>query len=701
MAHLAPVQLNSKRRRMVMAMPPPPSPSALTLVKALISLARVVSTCGKPKVCQKRNASNLVRRIDLLVPFLEEISESPRPIPPSTVMAFRELHGVMQRAAMLLDECRESSCFWLLLEQETYCQQFHELTQSLGSALDPIPLALLDLSDEVYEQTVLVRLQVQRARLSLDPAELQLREDIISLIKLVESKAVPDIVSVRNLFTRLLLLSVTDCQTEVHRLEEMSLEVNRVDTNTKTKTENGFASLMSFVRYGKCLLYSAVVADQEADTEGSRNKAMTNGGHQQSEEVSTSGRTGESGVLICPPDEFLCPVTLDVMRDPVIVATGQTYDRASIARWFEGGHVTCPKSGQKLAHKNLIPNYALRSLIVQWCEDNDVEFEKRESKSKKGAGLGLVAYTGAALEATRLTASFLVDKLATGSVEIQKQVAYELRLLAKCGMENRMCIAEAGGIPHLVPLLSSSDPKTQEHAVTAMLNLSILPDNKKLIISAGGLDPIIEVLKSGRTMESRENAAATLFSLSVRDELKVQIGSNLDAIPYLVALLREGSVRRGKKDAATALFNLAVYNGNKPKIIEAGAVPTLVGLLKSESESIADDCLAVLALLAGVPEGVAAIVATTAIPTLVSLMRSGSPKGKENSTAVLLALSRSGEEKVIQAVLQISTTVPSLYSLLTMGTLRAKRKAGSLLKVLHRWEQQTSTTRNRAHSAYM
>ena len=261
MAHLAPVQLNSKRRRIVMAMPPPPSPSALTLVKALISLARVVSTCGKPTVCQKRNASNLVRRIDLLVPFLEEIRESQRPIPPSTVMAFRELHGVMQRAAMLLDECRESSCFWLLLEQETYCQQFHELTQSLGSALDPIPLELLDLSDEVYEQTVLVRMQVQRARLSLDPAELQLREDIISLIKHVESKAVPDIVSVRNLFTRLHLFTVRDCQVEVHRLEEMSLEVNRGDTNTKTKTENGLASLMTFVRYGKCLLYSAVVAD--------------------------------------------------------------------------------------------------------------------------------------------------------------------------------------------------------------------------------------------------------------------------------------------------------------------------------------------------------------------------------------------------------------------------------------------------------
>ena len=49
-----------------------------------------------------------------------------------------------------------------------------------------------------------------------------------------------------------------------------------------------------------------------------------------------------------PPQEFRCP-TLELMRDPVVASSGQTYDRESITRWFGSGKSTCPKTGQVLA----------------------------------------------------------------------------------------------------------------------------------------------------------------------------------------------------------------------------------------------------------------------------------------------------------------------------------------------------------------
>lgn len=674
---LAPVQIN-KRRRPVIAMPPPPSPSALSLVRALVSLSRLVATGDKPRGCQKRNASNITRRIELLSPFFEEIQESRPPLPPSAVLAFRELHMLMQRASMLLDACMESSSFWLLMQHESYAQQFQELTQNMGSALQAIPFELLDLSDEVREQTELVRMQVLRAKLCIDPAEIRLLGDVGSFLQQVERKEAPDRFQLQKLFSRLQLLSARDCEVEIQRLEEAGT-LTRNDTNTSTL--NGLPSLISFVRYAKYVLYSTESSKQQ---EVSQSEAAA--GSRVCGEVSTTGRDAERSLLLCPPDEFLCPISLDLMRDPVIVATGQTYDRTSISRWLDAGNQTCPKSGQKLTHVSLIPNYALRSLISQWCEDNNVPFERTDGRSKKGTGADNIASTRAALEATKLTAAFLVGKLITGTPEVQKQIAYELRLLAKCGMENRMCIADAGGIPLLVPLLSSSDPRTQENAVTALLNLSIYESNKNVIMAARALDPIIEVLKAGQSMESRENAAATLFSLSVVDDLKVQIGNKPDAIPALCALLRDGSARRGKKDAATALFNLAVYHGNKLKIIAAGAVPVLVSLLHDDTGALADDCLAVLALLAAFTDGVVAISETDPIPVLVNLLRSGTPKAKEHAVAVLLALCKTADTKIVNCVLQISTAVPSLYNVLTMGTPRAKRKARSLLKLLHRWE---------------
>lgn len=657
----------------MLALPPPPTPTAKSLVKALVSLAKAVAASQKPKVCQNRNATNIVRRIELLTALFEEIRDSDRPVPPSVVIAFREMHGFMQRVWLLLEECTEKSSFWLLMEQETYSQYFHELTQSLGTTLSSIPLDLLPLTEEAMEQTVLVRAQVLRARLSLNPVELQLREDVINALKRVEMKRKPLILEFLRLFSALQLLCAADCETEIRRLEEISIEEGRKDD---LKTQQGLVSLINFVRYGKYVLYSGNF--EGADDEDSQTSSR-NGG-----DVSTD-KQDENVPMLSPPVEFLCPITLDLLRNPVIVATGQTYERSSITKWIEAGHSTCPKTGQKISHNNLIPNYALKSLISQWCEDNNVPFENEGIcvVSKKGAGIQHVTSSGAALEAMKLTATFLIEKLATGNEHVQKQVVRELRLLSKAGTDNRICIAEAGCIRLLLPLLASSDAKTQEHAVTTLLNISIVDVNKTKIVAAGALDLIIAVLKSGHTLEARENAAATLFSLSVSDEVKVQIGSKFDAIPSLVTLLREGSAQRGKKDAASALFNLAVYHGNKAKIIAAGAVPTLVSFLADESATVADACAAVLALLATLPEGIDAMRDAAAISVLSSLLRHGTPKGQEYSASVLLAMCRTRDKAIINEVIHHQTSiVPCLYHLLTTGTVRAKRKSTSLLRLL-------------------
>ncbi|KAG0447790.1 hypothetical protein HPP92_028154 [Vanilla planifolia] len=64
------------------------------------------------------------------------------------------------------------------------------------------------------------------------------------------------------------------------------------------------------------------------------------------------------------PDDFRCPISLEVMSDPVIVASGHTFDRSSIQRWLDSGHRTCPVTKLPLSPCSpLIPNYALRSLI--------------------------------------------------------------------------------------------------------------------------------------------------------------------------------------------------------------------------------------------------------------------------------------------------------------------------------------------------
>ena len=49
---------------------------------------------------------------------------------------------------------------------------------------------------------------------------------------------------------------------------------------------------------------------------------------------------------------FFCPVSLELLKDPVVVRTGQTYERASVEDWIQRGGRTCPATGQPLAEAN-------------------------------------------------------------------------------------------------------------------------------------------------------------------------------------------------------------------------------------------------------------------------------------------------------------------------------------------------------------
>ena len=70
---------------------------------------------------------------------------------------------------------------------------------------------------------------------------------------------------------------------------------------------------------------------------------------------------GEFAVEI--PDGFECPVTTDLMEDPVIAADGHSYEQAAIKQWLSGGRRISPMTGEKLHHTLLTPNHALRKAI--------------------------------------------------------------------------------------------------------------------------------------------------------------------------------------------------------------------------------------------------------------------------------------------------------------------------------------------------
>ncbi|KAK3419431.1 hypothetical protein EUGRSUZ_H05037 [Eucalyptus grandis] len=377
------------------------------------------------------------------------------------------------------------------------------------------------------------------------------------------------------------------------------------------------------------------------------------------QDFSVSSRTLEKLPSLSIPHEFLCPITLEIMTDPVIVATGQTYERESIQKWLDSNHRTCPKTGQILRHLLVVPNYALRNLILEWCEKNDFELPRKAiSVGSDGSSSELVKQI-----------SCLVQDLSSSQLNARRHAILELRTLSKDNPDNRILIANMGGVTPLVQLLSFPDSKIQEHAVTALLNLSLNNANKRVIAREGAIPAIIDILQNGMD-EAWENSAAALFSISMLDENKVLVGS-ANGIPPLVDLLKNGTVQ-GKKDAATALA------------IKAGAIPPLLDLLEDQNLGMIDKALLLLWLLASHPEGRGELGRLSLIKTLVEIIKNGTPRNKECATSVLLELGLHNSSFVL-ASLQYGV-YEHLVDIARNGTNRGQRKAYSLLQHMSKCE---------------
>ncbi|KAL3820810.1 hypothetical protein ACJIZ3_006715 [Penstemon smallii] len=285
------------------------------------------------------------------------------------------------------------------------------------------------------------------------------------------------------------------------------------------------------------------------------------------------------------------------------------------------------------------------------------------------------------------TVKLCIDGLQSSSIAVKRSAAAKLRLLAKNRADNRALIGESGAVPALIPLLRCSDSMTQEHAVTALLNLSLHESNKNLITNAGAVKSLIYVLKTG-TETSKQNAACALLSLALVDENRMSIGA-CGAIPPLVALLVNGS-NRGKKDALTTLYKLCSVRLNKDRAVCAGVVRPLVGLVGEHESGLAEKAMVVLSSLAGFEIGRDAIVEEGGIAALVEAIEDGSDKGKE--FAVLTLLQLCGESVRNRGLLVREGGIPPLVAFSQNGTAKAKHKAETLLGYLREPRQEASSS---------
>ena len=78
------------------------------------------------------------------------------------------------------------------------------------------------------------------------------------------------------------------------------------------------------------------------------------------------------------PDYFQCPISRELMSDPVITSDGYSYQRDSILEWFARGKRRSPVTNLELGNRKIISNVSLRHAIDAYKRDM-----KKASKTKE------------------------------------------------------------------------------------------------------------------------------------------------------------------------------------------------------------------------------------------------------------------------------------------------------------------------------
>ncbi|KIE04381.1 hypothetical protein NF27_IE00170, partial [Candidatus Jidaibacter acanthamoeba] len=99
-----------------------------------------------------------------------------------------------------------------------------------------------------------------------------------------------------------------------------------------------------------------------------RNKAGQRSKHQEIKQVAHI----QSKELFDIPEEYCCPITSQIMMEPVIIDSGETYEREAIIKWLKQNN-TDPRTNTQLRTKNFIENRSIKRSIVTFLDKHSYE----------------------------------------------------------------------------------------------------------------------------------------------------------------------------------------------------------------------------------------------------------------------------------------------------------------------------------------
>ncbi|KAL8233462.1 hypothetical protein R6Q59_019562 [Mikania micrantha] len=311
-------------------------------------------------------------------------------------------------------------------------------------------------------------------------------------------------------------------------------------------------------------------------------------------------------------DAFICPLSKQIMKDPVTLENGQTFEREAIENWFHeckenGRRLVCPSTLEELNTMDMNPSIALRKAIEEWNARNEAVQLDKACKS-----------------------------LNTSSSE--SDILWALRFiqqLAAKNLSNKKMIRNTELIPSVADMLKSTSRKVRFRALETLRSVvEDDNDNKEIMAEGDRVRTIVKFLNYEQSIE-RGEAVSLLFELSKSESLCEKIGSVNGAILILVAMTSSKSedlfiVEKAYK----TLENLEKNENNVRQMAKSGRLQPLLTLLLEGSPEIKVSMASYLGDLA-LSNDVKAYVARTVGSSLINLMKSNDMQSREAALKAL------------------------------------------------------------------
>ncbi|XP_057458251.1 E3 ubiquitin-protein ligase PUB23-like [Lotus japonicus] len=380
------------------------------------------------------------------------------------------------------------------------------------------------------------------------------------------------------------------------------------------------------------------------------------------------------------PPHFLCPISLQLMRDPVTVCTGITYDREDIEKWlFSCKNKTCPVTKQSLLDTDLTPNHTLRRLIQGWCTLN------------ASFGVERIPTPKPPIDRTHIVK--LISE-AKRFPEKQIKCLRRLRSIASDGERNKKCLESAGAVEFLASTMKSIQiqqdspvsPVWGEAAIEVLFHLNPSESHLKNLIHNEGIQFIESLFHVLRLGNYQSRAYATMLMKSafeVADPVQL-ISVKSELFQEILRVLRDQISNQASKAALKLIVELCPWGRNRIKAVEGGAVSSLIEILLDVPERRACE-LVLIALdqLCGCAEGRAELLKHGAGVAIVSkkILRV-SHAASDRGVRILASICKhSANSRVLHEMLQVGAVSKLCLVLQVDSSFKTKERAKEVLKL--------------------